>query len=246
MKTKKAISALSIIFLANVVLFYASAQKINNTCKTYFPTVVGSVLEYKVDDIKNSNKGTIKQTVADVVDTENGLKIIVRSERIDENIRIDQKGEHKVSGTIEMRCEGGVFYTDVRSLLDSKTSMYKSGDSKLSGVDLQFPANMSPGQSLPDAEISIGAEVANLPIPPITISVTNRKVMSTEKVSTPSGTFECYKIECEVEMHPVVSSYLRIVQWISEGIGTVKSETYDENGKLVSKMILTKLTNKRG
>lgn len=241
MKTKINIFVLLILLFTNALVFAVFAQQTNDNCKAYFPTTVGATLEYAVDDIKNSNKGTIRQTVTDVVDTENGLKIIARSERIDENNRIDQKGQYTVSGEIEMRCEDDVFYTDVRSLLDSKTSMYKGGDKKLSGVDLQLPAQMSPGQSLPDAEISIGAEVANLPIPPITISVVNRKVMATESVTTPARTFECYKIECELEMHPVVTSYTRLVQWIAAGVGTVKSETYDENGKLISKMILTGL-----
>ncbi len=241
MKTQKNISVLSILLYTNALVFAVSAQQTNNNCKAYFPTTVGATLEYAVDDIKNSNKGTIRQTVLDVVDSGSGLIITARSERIDENDRVDQKGQYTVSGEIEMRCEDGVFYTDVRSLLDSKTSMYKGGDKKLSSVDLQLPVQMSPGQSLPDAEISIGAEVANLPVPPITISVVNRKVMTVESITTPAGTFDCYKVECELEMHPVVTSYTRLVQWISAGVGTVKSETYDENGKLISKMILTGL-----
>lgn len=242
METKKISLVLLLLFFVNTLTFFAFAQKSDGKCKAYFPTIQGAVLEYTVRDIKNgSNKGTIRQTVSDVIDTDNGLKIIAKSERTDQNVRIDQQGTYSVSGEMEMRCENGIFYTDVRSLLDSKTAMYKGGDAKLSGTDLQLPAQMSPGQSLPDADISIGAETAGLPIPPITIEVVNRRVEAVESITTPAGTFNCYKITCEVEMHPVISSYMRLVQWIAEGVGTVKSETYEENGKLISDMILTGL-----
>ena len=240
MKTKQIIPALWLL-LANAFIFVASAQNSDDKCNAYFPTTKGAVLEYVVHDIKNgSNKGVIRQTVMEVVDTADGLKIIAKSERIDKNERPDQKGTYSASGEIEMRCKDGIFYADVRSLLDSKTSMYKGGDKKLSAVDLQLPARMSPGQLLPDAELTIGAETAGLPIPPIIISVVNRKVTALESVTVAAGTFECYKIECELEMTPVVNSYGRLVQWIAAGVGTLQSETYDEDGRLISKLQLTK------
>ena len=240
MKTVKQSFLLLMLAIGIPAVVYAAPPE--DKCFAYFPTRKGASLEYTVHDIKNgSNKGTIRQTVSDVTNTGNGLKIVVKSERVDQNVRINQKGTYSVSGEIEMRCENGIFYADVRTLLDNKTSMYKAGDKKLSGNDLQLPAEMSAGQSLPDADISIGAETAGLPIPPISISVFNRKVKSVESVTTPAGTFECYKIESEVEMAPVAVSNLIVTQWIARGVGIVQSETYDEDGKLVSKMQLAKL-----
>lgn len=242
MKTTKISSIFLLLFFASAFLFSAFAQKRNGNCNAYFPTTPGTVLEYAFRDVKNgSNRGTIRQTVTNVTDTGNGLKIIAKSERTDQNVRVGQEGTYSTSGEITMRCENGVFYADVRTLLDNQIGIYKGGDAELSGTELQLPGKLSPGQSLPDADISIGAGRVGLPIPPITIEVVNRQVKAVESITTPAGTFNCYKIMCEVEMHPVVTSYTRLVQWIAEGVGTVKSEMYDEAGKLMSETILTGL-----
>ena len=113
---------------------------------------------------------------------------------------------------------------------------------EMSGDGFRLPNNLSVGDELPDSKntISIDAGVMNMNM---TMELRDQKVEAKETVTTPAGTFECIRFSYTTYTKMAfVKNESRTVNWYAEGIGTVKSESYDKRDKLVSKMVLTSYT----
>ena len=71
------------------------------------------------------------------------------------------------------------------------------------------------------------------------ISISNRKVEAAENLTTPAGTFECYKISCDVAIKMMINVKTKSIEWYAKGVGMVKSESYNTDGKLMGSNVLT-------
>ena len=71
------------------------------------------------------------------------------------------------------------------------------------------------------------------------VNITDRVVEGIESVSTPAGTFNCYKISYLTSSKVMmVNTSFKTVQFIAENMGAVKTETYKSNGSLMGYSIL--------
>ncbi|KGN92396.1 hypothetical protein [Porphyromonas gulae] len=205
-------------------------------CEILFPTKQGARREMTIYDAKGKVTGTIRQQVQSVTNTAKGMKIATTQEMY------DKKGKPIFSGTANMWCDSDRFYVDAQSLLNEQTlKMFEDIKSKVTGVDITYPSRMSAGQSLPDAEVTITAEAADFPLPPITLRTIDRKVQGIESITTPAGTFQCYKISYSIIMKSMITVRMSAVEWMSREAGCVKSESYDKKGKRIGSTLLTKL-----
>ena len=67
-------------------------------------------------------------------------------------------------------------------------------------------------------------------------------VVGMESVTTPAGTFYCYKINHETSSKDMLQTVTsKSASWIVEGVGTVKSESYDRRGRLLGSTELVSL-----
>ncbi|AIJ35021.1 TapB family protein [Porphyromonas gingivalis] len=207
-----------------------------NGCEILFPVKQGTRREMTIYEANGKVSGTIRQQVQSVTNTAKGMKITTAQEMY------DKKGKQIFSDVANMWCDGDRFYVDAQSLLNEQTlKMFKDIKYKVTGVDIAYPSRMSAGQSLPDAEVTITAEAADFPLPPITLRTIGRKVQGIESITTPAGTFECYKISYSIVMESMITVQMSAVEWMSKDVGCVKSESYDKKGKLVGSTLLTKL-----
>ena len=74
-----------------------------------------------------------------------------------------------------------------------------------------------------------------------TAKMTGRKVEALEKIETPAGSFECYKMNYLLDEKRIGSGFQTITsyaEWISPKIGLVKRERYDKRGRTEETMIL--------
>ena len=104
---------------------------------------------------------------------------------------------------------------------------------EISGDLVQYPANMNAGDKLPDASVTLVTKVENgLSLLKVTSDVFNRKVIGTEKVVTPAGTFDCVKVSYDAKVKLLITKSMSVVEYLAEGIGIVRSEQYDKKGNL--------------
>ena len=74
----------------------------------------------------------------------------------------------------------------------------------------------------------------------MSVETTDRKVIGKETITTPAGSFNCFVITSTTDMKMGMSQRSTSKQWITEKVGTVKSENYDKNGKISGSSLLTK------
>lgn len=187
--------------------------------------------------------GTTKTVYSKVTKTAGGAEVTANQENYNKKGKLNSKSEFTI------KCNKGVLTFDMRSMLSAEQQdSYKDFEMTMEGADKEIPAELVVGNSLKDADIKMTVKTKQggtpMPMMNTNIKVTNRKVEAKEKVTTPAGTFECYKISENVEFKTLFSIKMKSVSWFSYEAGNVKSETYKDNGKFVGKSELTELIKK--
>ena len=156
----------------------------------------------------------------------------------------DKNGKTLYQNAAPIKCYQGVLYMDMRALLPAQPNANQSPDMtvEVEGTELTFPADMQPGQELPNSELTMTTRLGALQIARMHYTITNRKVEARESVTTPAGTFACVKISYDFEYKLLGTRTLHTEYWFSPEVGMVRSVSYDKKGKEDSRMELTKVS----
>ena len=118
---------------------------------------------------------------------------------------------------------------------------------EIEGNAWELPENLEAGQTLKDGEFTMKISSDN---PAMAMAagnwdfvITDRKVEKQEKVTTSAGTFDAYKISYTIQMEMKMMGMTRKMEvsgadWIAEGVGSVKSESYNKKGALTNYTLL--------
>ena len=156
----------------------------------------------------------------------------------------DEKGKEIYTTDYKLSCTGNMVTLDYESLLPSDMmNQYGDMDIEISGNDIEIPNDLSVGQNLNDANVTmkIGMSGINMNI---AVDMLNRKVEKKESVTTPAGTYDCYIVYSENQSKMMMANQVYPSRvWLAEGVGMVKQETYKKNGDLMSSTLLTAYSN---
>lgn len=121
---------------------------------------------------------------------------------------------------------------------DSKARQAMAEELKLKGDNsFTIKKHASAGESIPDRTYSL---IFNMLKNEINIS--GAAYMGEEKVSTTASKFDCIKISYLKRTKIVLKTEtVRVTEWYAEGIGLVKSESYNTKGEPDGKTILVKI-----
>ena len=121
---------------------------------------------------------------------------------------------------------------------DSKARQAMAEELKLKGDNsFTIKKHASAGESIPDRTYSL---ISNMLKNEINIS--GAAYMGEEKVSPTAGKFDCIKISYLKRTKIVLKTEtVRVTEWYAEGIGLVKSESYNTKGEPDGKTILVKI-----
>ena len=129
-----------------------------------------------------------------------------------------------------MQCDGGIVMMDMKMFIPA-AQQEQMGDVSATGSTtyLEYPANMKEGDQLKDASFSMDFKSKSGLGGHISVDMTNRKVAGKESVTTPAGTWDCYKITYHSKIIfkmgigiPINSD---VTEWYAPGFGVVKSES---------------------
>lgn len=195
------------------------------------------VLTYQNYD--SEGKETIKSTSTclDVSTFDSGATIYkVETE-------ITNASDAKLSSWVyELKCEDGKFYVSMGSFTDPELmKKYDNLDIYIDTTGMEYPAELSSGQTLPDAKIVILTAGIGVTMKTYDVIITNRKIIDDELVTTLAGSFDCFKITYDMEVKRLFKKKYHVAEFISEGVGKIKTETYSKNGKLKSSSLLVEL-----
>ena len=213
---------------------------ISSDCSDFIWFKKGASMKFENLDGKGKSVSQSEMIITDVK-REGGATIA------DVNFKDNKKNEFNM----QYKCANGKLYMDFSSAL--KEAMAKSGGGKesqdaMKNVEMgfsdgfmTFPSNMYPGQELEDAVFTMKTSSGAMNME-VTSSLTNRKVSAKEKITTPAGTFDCLKITGTRKTTMNILGSTRNMGkptqehiWMAPGIGNIKSEVYNDKGKLESK-----------
>lgn len=204
----------------------------------FFKEGTKTTLSHYNDDGKPT--GATKTTYKNV--SRSGGKVSVTA--VTENY--DKKGKLSTSSELAMRCENGSLSIDLKSMMpQQQADAYKDFELQVEGMEKEFPSSLAVGSTLKDANVKFTVNAKGgtpMPMMNMSVAITNRKVEAKESITTPAGTFECFKISEDVETKTLFKIRYKTVYWFSMEAGIVKTESYKENGKLTAKSELTELT----
>ncbi|MBN1159205.1 MAG: hypothetical protein JXA61_07475 [Bacteroidales bacterium] len=223
----------SLFFLA-LVAFFLNEIKAQDCSFMYFPDSENAQLEYKQYDRNDNLLGSTVQKISGVHTGSNSSEATIDIETF------DAKGRSQGSAQVKARCENGVYYLDMKNYLNQESmDAFEDMEMTIKGGNLELPSNLKAGDELKGGEMTISLTSGGMTIMNLTISVTDRKVEAVENLTTPAGTFECYKISYNVITKMMGTIQTKGVEWYAENIGLVKSESYGNDGKLGGYTILT-------
>jgi len=206
-------------------------------CNQYYPLEDGKEWTYENFNQKGKSQGTQLQKVVSFESTASGYEATLQVDLF------DQKGEPVTNMELAMECQDGNFYFDMNKFV-SGDQLKAMGDFEITVTadHLEYPANLSVGQDLEDATIAVSAKDSPVPMK-ITVNIINRRVESTETITTPAGTFEALKISSQSVMETQIglkmTMKMDMVEWLAKDVGLVKSESF-RKGKSSGYTLLVK------
>jgi hypothetical protein len=146
-----------------------------------------------------------------------------------------------------VKCKGNEILLDLESMLDqSMLQSFQNMELEISPIEIVFPNHLVVGMELPEASLTMTVSNQGRKIMEMTFTVKNRKVEKIESITTQAGTFECFKITSEILTETRTMGISRrdvskSVDYWAKGVGTVRSEHYNNRDRLVSYMLLSKV-----
>ncbi|HKJ42146.1 MAG TPA: hypothetical protein VKA27_08625 [Sunxiuqinia sp.] len=222
------------ISVSILMMLLMVGQVMAQDCVPYFAVKQGAVREMTSYNGKDKLIGTMTQTVKKITTSGDTTKWTIGV------VSKDKKGKEVFSRDMHMSCLNGIFRMDMKNLVNDKTlESFQKMEMTMNASDLDYPSHMKVGQTLKDGTISISVSNAGVHMMTISITETNRKVDAMEKMTTPAGTFSCYKISSTIETKSMLRMVTKNIEWMAKDVGAVRTETYDKKGKLESYSVLT-------
>lgn len=205
-------------------------------CPMYYPDMKDAVLEYKQYDKKGGLAGSSIQKITDIRKSGGSVEISVTAESF------DAKGKSLGSVDLTARCDGGVYYIDMKNYLGQQSmESFEDMEMTVEGGNLEMPNNMKAGDLLKNGDLKMTFSSGGMTVMNMTVNISNRKVEAVEDLTTPAGTFECYKISYDAATKMMMNVKTKGVEWYARDVGMVKSESYSSDGKLMGSNVLTAL-----
>ena len=195
----------------------------------FFPSREGLSLLYANIDAKGKINNYTRLTIKKVEGSGSNFSISYVGQVLDKNNNPANDIEIPYTVTVV----NGVVEWDMKSFAAPGTEAFI----EIEGDKIRIPSSLAPGDKLDDVRFTM---TLNMGIRIRTeISLTEQQCLAIEDVTVPAGTFRCHKLT-QTSSATVMrrTSITKTVSWYAAGIGTVKSETYDDKNKLQSSTVL--------
>ena len=186
----------------------------------FFPNKEGIILTYAYYDKKGKTTDYVRYTISKVNGTDaQNFEVTYDTEALD-------KKKEVFKMPVEIQIKNGTVYFDPSSsagkLMEGVT---------ITGEGTVVPAHLEEGMTLEDSNVTV--KMGSITV--ASSKITKTKVVAKEDLTTPAGTFECYKVHSKVSGKAMgFKSENTLCVWYARNIGTIRIETYDKKNKLIS------------
>lgn len=198
----------------------ASAQD----CAKYLFLQKNKVIEMTISNKKGEVSGRQVYQVSDV-NTSGGIT----SANLNSEM-FDKKDKSMAKASSVVKCNGGVMMIDMKMMMpQQQAAQYNNVEAKASDFYLEYPLGMHAGDALKDGSMTMDINHSGMS-QTLNMLISDRKVESQESVTTPAGTWNCWKItyKCKmgVKTGPInIPFNFEGTEWYAPGFGVVKTQS---------------------
>ena len=191
-------------------------------CNNYYYMQRNKTVEMSMYDKGGDETGKMVYSIGDVTNSNSFTVANVQSQIL------DKRGRTIAKGTGVMKCNGGVMMINMKMNMPIPESDQSiQTNAKSDEFFIEYPANMAKGDVLKEGNMNLEANNNGMP-QSISIHTFDRKVEDKEKITTPAGTWDCYKISYKTKMTirimgVGVPKNLDGTEWYAPGFGVVKT-----------------------
>ncbi len=202
--------------------FKANAQ----SCSNYYFLQNNKTIEMAMFGKNDKPTGKLVYNVTDVQKAGGVLSSTINSEMFTD------KGKSMSKGVVNMKCNGGIYMMDLKSFIpQQQVEQMKNIDAK-SEFYLEYPSNIKVGDMLKDGAFTMDMNNGM----GLEMNITNRKVEGEEEITTPAGTWKCFKITYHSKIKTKMGGIgipfnLDETEWYAPGFGVVRT-TSNKNTRI--------------
>lgn len=228
-------------FTMIVLLSFFGLSAFAQNCDFYMPFVKNKGVQYQSYSAKDKLTGS-NETIVKDVKTEDGFLVATMISKA-----FDPKGKPVNEGEYVVKCAGNVIMIDIRSMIDPKTMAgFEGMEMKMEAEDMELPSQLSVGSTLKDARMKMTVINNGINFMEMIFEITSRKVEAKETITVPAGTYEVYKISYNTFVETKTMGIpIRVrgkaVEYFAKGVGSVKTETFDDKGRSQGYTVLSKI-----
>lgn len=142
-----------------------------------------------------------------------------------ESEMFDKKGKSMAKSKANIKCDGGVMMIDMKMSMPQQPGTEM--DVKADDIYMEYPNNMNVGDNLKNATMHLDWDNKGMK-QSMDMEVFDRKVEGKEKITTPAGSWDCYKISYKSKtriktMGIGVPMNIDGVEYFAPGFGIVKT-----------------------
>src|ERR1043166_6367260 len=207
-----------------LVLVFIGRSAFSQNCGDYYYFQNNKTIEISITNKKGKETGKLVYSISNVNKKGSATVSTLQSEMFDKN------GKSISKATNNLQCDNGIVMMDMKMFIPSAQAE-QMGEMSATGSTnyLEYPSAMKEGDALKDASFAMDFKSTSGINSHISMDMTNRKVVGQESVTTPAGTWNCYKITYHSKMVfkmgigiPMNSD---VTEWFAPGFGTVKTES---------------------
>jgi len=214
----------SVVFMIAMAI---TAAALSQDCKQYYFLQNNKTVEMTILSKKGDPAGKNIYHISDVQTTGGVTSGTVNSEMF------DKKGKSIAKGVTNIKCSGGAIMVDMKMMIPQQQMEQFNTEAKAEGAYLEYPNNMKVGDQLKDGSFKMTSERGPMTYT-MTMDVTERKVEGKETITTPAGTWDCFKItnktKMVIKMGVNIPSNFQVTEWYAPGFGIVKTENSKGGG----------------
>lgn len=214
----------NIFFMAVALL--GGINAFSQNCLNYLLLQNNKKIEVSIYNKKGKDDGKQVWNVS-AVRTANGVtKATVKSEFFDKN------GKSINKATNEIQCKGGSLQMNMKMMLneDQMKAWGENATVTATGEFLEYPASLGEGSTLPDGNLQMNIKTEKGMNVTVELQVSDRLVIKKESITSPAGTWECFKISSKQRIVSKVAGIgipfkIDVTEWFAPGVGVIKTET---------------------
>lgn len=210
-----------------------SLEIYSQDCNGYYFLQDNKTIEMAILNKKGEQSAKQVYTVSNVNSSGNTTTADLNSEMF------DKKGKSMAKGKAKIKCDGGMMLVDMKmSIPVQPGAPAVESDVKAEDIYMEYPSNMNVGDNLKNASMHMDMDNNGMK-QSVDMDVFDRKVEGKEKITTPAGSWDCYKISYKSKMRIKTMGIgmpmnIEGVEYYAPGFGVVKTQSKNGGTEIVA------------